>query len=220
MTEPARLLRQIQRFRDTEHWYKEIKFTDVTRRSLDTYRRVVDLLSLSSGHATEGPQFFCFVADRDQADPVVRFGTQWDAYGKLAEQLVTAVIRPDELLTLMADNYSTPNHVLFEEDLRAAVNRRLQRLAVVSVCRLDSQSCDGLQVADLLTSAVAFEFREYAGLASSNNPKAQLAAHVRDSLGTSTCLAGWRNASHSVAVYEHGFWRPADESQGLSGDDR
>jgi hypothetical protein len=220
LTEPARLLRQIQRFRDTEHWYKEIRFTDVTKRSLGTYRKVVDLLSLCEGRDNDNPRFFCFVADRDRADPVARFGTQWDAYGKLAEQLVTAVIRPDELLTVMADNYSTPNHVLFEEDLRAAVNRRLQRLSIVSVCRLDSRSCDGLQIADLLTSAIAFEFREHAGLASSSNPKAQLAAHVRDALGTSTCLAGWRNASHSVAVYEHGSWRPSGKPQGLSGDNR
>lgn len=215
LVEPARLLRALQKFRDTEHWYREIKFSDVTKRSLDTCRRVVDVCT-----STGGMQFFCFVADRDKADPVERFGTQWDAYGKLAEQLVTAVIRPDELLAVMADNYSTPDHVLFEEELRAAVNRRLSRLAVVSVCRLDSRSCDGLQLADLLTSAVAFEFRANAGLASSANPKAQLATHVRGSLGASTCLTGWRNTSHSVAVYDHGSWhpsRPRSGPQGLSG---
>jgi hypothetical protein len=121
--------------------------------------------------------------------------------------LVVAVLRPDELLSVMADNYSTPDHVLFEEDLRAAVNRQLRRLAVVSVCRLDSRSSDGLQVADLLTSAIAFEFRQAQGLASSA-AKADLAAHVRQALGAPSCLTGWRNSAHSVAIYDHGAWQP------------
>lgn len=115
---------------------------------------------------------------------------------------------PDELAAVMADNYSTPAHVLFEEDLRAAVNRRLDRLALVSVVRLDSRSSDGLQLADLLTSAVAFEFRASVGLAVPTNVKGNLATYVRRHLGASSCLGGWRNRAHSVAIYEHGSWQP------------
>lgn len=202
--EPARLLRRVQKARDQLHWYKELKFSDVTGRSLDVYRRVVDL-SLDHGDV----EFFCFLADRQQADPVKRFGSHWDAYGKLAEQLVVAAMHPDELVSIMADNYSTPDHVLFEEDLRSAVNRRLQRLAVVSVCRLDSRASDGLQVADLFTSAVAFEFRAKAGIASSSSVKAKLSEHTRAALGTTTCLTGWRNNCHSVQLYDHGAWSPS-----------
>jgi hypothetical protein len=198
-TEPAPVLRRIQKWRDQTHWYNEIKFGDLTARSLGLYEQVVDLV-LDSGDA----EFFCFMADRHVADPIERFGSQWDAYSKLAEQLVVASIHPDELVALMADNYSTPDHVLFEQDLRAAVNRRLRRLALVSVCRLDSKSSDGLQIADLLTSAVAFEFRIKAGLAKESTPKGVLAKHVRARLGTTTCLSGWRNAVHSVQIYRGG----------------
>jgi hypothetical protein len=198
-----RLLRGIQKLRDREHWYGEIKFTDLTRSALPFYRRVVDLC-LEPGLA----EFFCFVADRDVADPVARFGSPWHAYGKLAEQLVTASLHPGELLALMADNYSTPDHILFEEDLRASVNRRLRRLGLVSVCRLDSRSSDGLQAVDLLISATAFEFRANSGLASHTSPKGILAAYVRRGLGAESCLTGWRNASHSVAVYGHGVPSP------------
>ena len=120
---------------------------------------------------------FCFVADRRVADPIARFGSAWDAHAKLAEQLVVAACRPDELVALMADNFSTPDPVLFEQDLRAAVDRRLRRLALVSVVRLDSRSSDGLQAVDLLTSAVAHELRADAG------------------------LAGWRNGRHSVQIF-------------------
>lgn len=201
--EPSRLLRSVQKLRDQEHWYKEIKFSDATKGSLPFYRKVIDI-ALADGAG----DFFCFIADRHEADPIERFGTTWDAYGKLAEQLVVACLRPDELVSVMADNYSSPDEVLFEEDLRASVNRRLRRLAVVSVCRLDSKSSDGLQVVDLLTSAAAFEFRASAGLASASSPRGQLAEYVRERLGAESLLNGWRSARHSVAVYSHGAWTP------------
>jgi hypothetical protein len=201
--EPSRPLRRIQKLRDRWHWYKEIKFSSVTKDTLDFYECVVDEC-LSHDDA----EFFCFVADRRCADPVERFGSHWEAYSKLAEQLVVASLHPGELMSLMADNYSTPDYVLFEEQLRARVNVRVKRLAVVSVCRLDSKSSDALQLADLLTSAVAFEFRAASGLASKHNPKALLAAHVRQRLGTHSCLKGWRNTRYSVALYNHGIWKP------------
>lgn len=196
VTEPARLLRAVQKLRDRRHWYGEIKFSQVRERDLTLYKEVIDI-ALAPGAA----EFFCFIADRHVADPVARFGSTWDAYAKLAEQLVVASAHQTELLTVLADNYSTPDHILFEEDLRSTVNRRLRRLAVVSVCRLDSRSSDGLQVVDLLTSATAFEFRAAAGSASLTSHKAELAAYVRTALGTDTCLKGWRNSAHSVAVY-------------------
>lgn len=199
LTEPARVLRRIQKLRDRHHWYKEIKFGAVTSGSLALYKEVVDA-------CMDEAEFFCFVADRQKADPIERFGTSWDAYGKLAEQLTVAALHPDELVSIMADNYSTPDHVLFEENLRSSVNRRLERLAVVSVVRQDSRSSDGLQIADMLTSGAAFEFRAEVGLASTKKEKAQLAAHVRGALGATSCLAGWRSGSHSVQIYEHGAW--------------
>lgn len=197
--EPARLLRTIHRLRDRKHWYHELKFSETTRDSLDLMKRFIDLVL-----ADEAVQFFCFVSDTLAADPVARFGNHWDAYAKLAEQLVVACTGPDELVTVLADDYSTPNHVLFEEALKTSVNRRLRRLAVTSVCRLDSTATDGLQAVDALTSAVAYEFRAAAGLASTSSPKADLSAHARTALGTVSCLGGWRSERHSIAIYGRG----------------
>jgi hypothetical protein len=204
MPEPSRLVRKIQSFRDRTHWYSEMKFSRLSNRGLRLYEQIVDIVA-------EQPDasFYCFVADRATADPIERFGTHWDAYGKLAEQLVIATMRPGELIVVLADNYSTPNDILFEETLRASVNRRLQRLAVVSACRLDSKTSDALQVVDLFTSGIAFEFRQSAGLTSEGSPKVQLAEYIRSALGAPSCLTGWRNASHSVALYHHGSWSPS-----------
>jgi len=204
---PPTLLRAIQKVRDQEHWYREFHFTGVTRGTMKTYKKILDLCLGSTDL-----KFYCFVADRTQADPIVRFGDRWTAYQKMAEQLVLASISSPTVVSVLADNYSTPDEILFEEELKAGVNRRLNRLAVTSVVRLDSKTSDGLQVVDLLTSAAVFEFRAAAGLASLSNDKAELAAYVRAGLGVDSFLGGWRNENHSVQLYDHGRWVDPDGS--------
>jgi hypothetical protein len=198
--EPSDLLRAVQKLRDRAHWYQEIHFVDMTKKSLGFYKQVVDTI------AGADAQYSCFVADRDTADPLFRFGTPWRAYEKLAEQLLIGSIhnRSRELITVLADNYSTPDDVFFEKDVRSAVNRRLRRLAIASVCRLDSRAADPLQLVDLLTSAVTFEFRQSAGLASEYSPKAQLAQYVRDAYGVDTFLNSYRGPKMNVQIYREG----------------
>ena len=196
LAEPSRLLRQVERWRDRHRWYHELHFVDLTANTLPRYREVIDLVADGEG------DFSCFVADRDAADPVKRFGSPWRAYERLAAQLLIGSIRRREIVTVLADNYSTPADVVFEEDVRASVNRRLRRLAVASVVRLDSRAAVALQVVDLLIGAVTFEFRQSAGLAGARTPKAQLAKHVRERFGVASLLAGTReNPRLNVALY-------------------
>ncbi len=195
LSEPSVLLRKVQKLRDQQQAYHEIHFKNATRGSLPFYRAVVDLVAASDG------SFSCFVVDREAGDPVARFGSHWLAYEKLSEQLLLGTIRRRELLVVLADNYSTPDNVFFEQDVRASVNKRLKRLAVVSVCRLDSKTTDALQIADLLTSAVAHEFRQAAGMASKDNAKAILAEYMRRQYGVKSCLKGCKDDRLNVALY-------------------
>jgi hypothetical protein len=196
-SEPSRMLRAVQNLRDRRHWYKEFHFSAVTKDTLDLYKELVDVCL-----AIDDLAFFCFIADRTVADPIVRFGDAWTAYAKMAEQLIVASFPLGAVVTVVADNYSTPATILFEEDLRDSINRRFKRMAVTSVFRADSRAFDGLQVVDLFTSAAASEFRCAAGLASPSNPKSHLAAHVRECFGADSLLAGWRDARHSVQVFD------------------
>ena len=195
LSEPSVLLRKVQKLRDQMQSYHEIHFKRVTKDALPFDRAVVDLVAESDG------TFSCFVVDREASDPIQRFGSHWLAYEKLSKQLLLGTIRRGELLVVLADNYSTPDDVVFEQDVRAAVNNQLKRLAVVSVCRLDSKTTDALQIADLLTSAVAHEFRQAAGMASKYNAKAVLANYIRKKYGVKTCLRGFRNDRLNVALY-------------------
>lgn len=194
--EPSSLLRPLQKLRDREHRYGEIHFADLTRGASPFYKQVIDVVC-DSGAMT----FSCFVADRVEADPVARFGSKWAAYEKLATQLLVASISRRELVAVIADNYSTPDDIDFERDVRVAVNERLRRLAVTSVCRMDSRAADPLQLVDLLTSAVAFEFRQSAGLASATSAKADVAAHLRTRFGVQSFLGGHKSGAMNVAVY-------------------
>jgi hypothetical protein len=210
LTDPAKTLRAMQTLRDRRKFYGELHFSQVTKGTAPFYREVVDLL------ASSGESFSCFVADRTAADPVVRFGTSWAAYEKLATQLVIAAVRPAEIVTVLADNYSTPAQYSFEASVKRQVNRRLRRLAVLEVCRLDSKSADPLQLVDLLTSAVAFEYRQAAGVGSATSPKGLLAKYVRDSFGVSTCMGGCLGQTVSVREYEHSRWASRRSRAGQS----
>jgi len=196
--EPSVLLRALQTLRDRNHWYNEIHWVKITRTALPFYKQVVDVVA-----ATPTATLACFVADRNAADPISRFRTPWKAYEKLATQLIIGNISPGEIVAVLADNYSTPHNVSFEIDVKAQVNRRLRRLGVISVCRLDSRAADCLQIVDLLTAAVAFEFRQSAGLASSTTPKAELAEYVRQVFGASSFLSGFRSARLNVALFRN-----------------
>lgn len=183
LSEPSILVRRLQKLRDRHHWYKEFHFADLTRNTLPIFREVVDVIE---GYT--GTQFSCFIADRQVADPVARFGTHWLAYEKMAQQLLIGTISPGEIVSVLADDYSTPDDVTFEIDVRDVVNGRLGRCAITSICRLDSRAAAPLQAVDVLTSAVAFEFRQAAGQAGKTSPKAQLAEHVRDVFGVASWL--------------------------------
>ncbi len=193
--DPSTLLRSIQRRRDRKHWYDEIHFADLTRDTLPSYRDVVDILA---GNANL--RFSCFVADRSVSDPIARFGSSAKAYEKMAEQLLIGSIAPNEIVTVIADEYSTPDANPFEVVVKAEVNRRLKCLAIASVVLVNSKAAVPLQLVDLMTSAVEFEFRQDAGLAGRHSPKAQLAEYVRQSFHVATFLKGVRTQQVNVAL--------------------
>ena len=196
--QPNDIFRRVQKLRDKIHWYDEIKWVDLTMTSLPFYTELVGAVVDSNS------RFSCFVADRDVADPVARFKQDaWLAYEKLATQLLIGTSKPYELVSVMADNYSTPDSVDLEKQLRDEVNRRLKCLQAVTVSRLDSRSCDGLQLVDVLTGAVAFEHRQNAGLAGTKSAKARLAEYVRQVYDVETTLEGCKTGKLNVALYRH-----------------
>lgn len=196
--EPALIQRPMQALRDRESFRGEIKWHDATRGMLPVYQHVLDCF-----FRCPGAVFACFIADKRVTDPIARFGDQWRAYERLATQLVIGNIGPDEYVTVLADEYSTPPGVTFEESLRALAERRMRRRSILGVCRMRSIGIDTFQVLDLLLGAVAYEHKISAGILtySAASVKCQLLDYIRAGLGITSFVGGCRNTRVNVAVY-------------------
>jgi hypothetical protein len=129
---------------------------------------------------SDDADFCCHIADRRHGDLTARFRHHrypgHKAYEWLAAEVLHDAIGANEVVTVLADRLSTAPDVRFETDVANVVNQRRQRLAVSSVCRLDSRSTDGLQLVDLLLGATALDLRQ--GRTDAETQKQALLEHL------------------------------------------
>lgn len=207
ITDHPSLNTEVRALRRRHKYREEFKWSGITAKNLHVYVELIDLLVSSPA------KFSCFVADRHVADPVARFGDTFAAYEKLATQLLLGSIRPYELISVIADNYSAPNSRSFENAVLRECNGRLNRLAVVSVVQVDSAATAGLQLVDVLTGAVGFNFRANARLASHATHKGRVAAHLRAVCGVNDFNFGHADPDFNVKVYEHQAWLTKEQAR-------
>jgi hypothetical protein len=193
--EPYALLRPLQRMRDREKFYDEIKWNKVSGKKLPILRTAIDVF-----FGTREASFSAFIVDKQQYDVIARFGGQFAAYDALARQLVRGSMRRGEVLWVIADEYSTPPTVTFEENVRDYVNLKLRREAVAGVCRMRSSGVDLLQLTDILLGAVVFEHKLARGLAR-YKPKRELLEYVKHKAGAPTFLGGYQDDQLNVREY-------------------
>jgi hypothetical protein len=194
---PYELQRPMQRIRDKQHFYDEIKWNQVSAKKLPLLISLVDVFFASDA------TFSAFITDKQKHDVIKRFGGQFGAYECLSRQLVRASIKPGETMFLIADEYSTPPMETFEENVRDYVNRKLRRTAVAGVCRMRSSGVDLLQLIDLLLGAVVYEYKGSAGAVgmAKYKPKVQLLNHIKQKAGVKTFIGGHRDDRLNIADY-------------------
>jgi hypothetical protein len=184
LVDPAPLLRGVQRLRDKHGFRDELHWSSFDKGGLrgaaprlDFAKAVMDLF-----FAADDARFCCHIADRQNGDVTARFKGHPHAgeraYEQLASRVLREVIDDQEIVAVLADGRSTSPAVEFERDVSNSVNRASGRLAVVSVCRLDSRSTDALQVVDLLLGATALDLRQ--GRTGSGTQKQALLDHLLD----------------------------------------
>jgi hypothetical protein len=182
LSDPAQLLREVQLLRDRREDRRELHWATFDKSGsrgederLEFGKAVIDLV-FDSNDAR-----FCFhIADRRNGDLTGRFGNSPHAgelaYEALAAQVVRDMIDEEEIISIIADRRSTSPKVNFERDLANAINTAESRLAVASVCRMDSRSTDALQVVDLLLGAATLDLRQ--GRTETGSQKQLLLAHL------------------------------------------
>lgn len=165
---------QMTQLRDRAGWRKEAHFVDINRTTAHLYREAADILAASDC------RFVCCVVNKDDRDPFRSTREAWKVHAQLSIELLNAVIgRGQPILSVVVDALSTPITVNYEAYVATAVNRTHGYLAVAGVNRMDSRACVGLQLADLLTGAVAHQYRQrFDPAARAASPKGQVAQHV------------------------------------------
>lgn len=195
--QPELLSRNIQIIRDRAHFYEEMKWVKVDdrQRFLPQYEEVVRAFF-------EAPTttFSCYILDKRAIDPVVRFGNLWRAYEELAALEVAYNTHDDELVTVLADNMSTPASVDFEGELRKNVSERGKMIG--GVLRVDSRGVALIQVADVLLGAVAYAYKLDAGLIPSpSRAKVALAERIAGFVGVSRLSEPFRRRKFRITEY-------------------
>lgn len=182
LAEPAALMRDLQLLRDRRDFREELHWAnfDKARTRGDSSRlefaeEIMDLF-----FAADEAKFCCHIADRQNGDLTAQFRGHPHAGERAYEQLASKVLRDvldaEEIVSILADRRSTSPEVDFESDVARSVNRSANRLAVASVCRIDSRSVDLLQLVDLLLGAATLDLRQ--GRTESGSQKQHLLAHL------------------------------------------
>jgi hypothetical protein len=172
------LTRMMRNWRDRHRYYEEVKFSSLKKSLLPLYLELLDLFcSLPSA------RFTCFILEKKPGWET-RFGSIDKVYELLARKMLMGSCGMGEIITVIADEYSTGPRVRFEEEVAEWVNAEFGRLAITQVVRVNSKGVDGIQMTDLLLGAVAYDCKDNAGLISTTRDyKRQFVRALRGKLG-------------------------------------
>jgi len=184
MSDPSVLLNDVQALRNRHGFHDELHWAGFDKASSRYRQEQVELAKamMDLVFASSDARFCCHIADRRHGDLTAKFGSHRHAgekaYEALAAEILGETIDDEEIVSVIADRRSTPRKVTFELDVARSVNLARERLAVATVCRLDSRSTDALQLVDLMLGAAAFDLRQ--GRIEGESQKQQLLAHLLD----------------------------------------
>ncbi len=120
----------VRKFRQRIGWVGEWHFSGMNERELGHYKALIDLLREHAGWS------FCLtLADRSNFDVSAACGNRYLAYERIAAQSIAASMPKDAQAVVLADEYSMPGSVRFEEDARWCVNSKFGGNVVAGAVR-------------------------------------------------------------------------------------
>lgn len=165
------LLRAIRHVRDQTGFTGEFKYSEINKGSLSAYYAMIDALEESDAH------LIACIARR----PI---GADWRFYAEITSKVLRGNINRRELVGVVMDTITTPQGIGLDDVVRGRVNKSFSATSVVTAMCLDSRASDGLQVADLVAGAVAFEQRMMAGESGkANSIKGRVVARLKEAFG-------------------------------------
>lgn len=168
------LVNKLDRLRSTAGIRAEARFSNTNYSNLEFHKALIDAV-----HGSRG-RFAAVVVKRDNDHSDVK---QWKSQAFYTIEAIKFSMSDQERAAAIVDHVSVPREVNFEYFIQNAINSRYadDDKRLVSVVRMASEACWGLQLADLLTGAVHFSHRLDQGDGGLNpaSTRGQLAEHVR-----------------------------------------
>lgn len=194
------LARELRMLRDRFDYRHELHWSNFDKAALQHRDDVVQMAcaAIDLAFDSDGTTFRCLISNRAHGDLTTPFKKHryaaHKAYESFATRALNSIIDGTEIVTVLADQQSTPPAIRFEADVQNAVNAAKRRLAVASLCRLDSRCHDGLQLIDIMLGAAALDLRQ--GLdPESEAQKQQLLGHLLDRCGCNSFRPSGRRSA-------------------------
>jgi hypothetical protein len=198
LSQPYYLMNKLRYERDKQNFYDELKFNKLSKRNIGFAKFVLGAL-----FDARSTQFYSYSVDKEGEYFRREFGGDpWKAYEKLTIRLLKdAVLAPKEVLILLADHVTTPDHVRFEVEVKKTMNLQMKRLALAGVCRLDSRANDLLQVVDLVIGAISYDLKRSIGVTGKGDSnKISFVEELKKDLGATALTSGFRNRNFNIFV--------------------
>lgn len=195
--QPYYLDYEIQKLRQKEKFYDEIKFNKISKKNIKYNLKILELV-----FNTPGLKFSFLVINKDDIDFHIQFKDNlWLAYEVFAEKLLIGNISPREIATVLADYVTTPQDVKFEVNVKHFVNNHFKRLALSGICRVDSKGVNLIQITDLFLGAIAYCYKLESKLVLGDKNKKMFLNELKKRLKVTTFKGGFRNSSFNVFEY-------------------
>jgi hypothetical protein len=175
---PRRLMRNVADIRDLYDYRDEFKFNRISRGKFAMFCQLIDTLKQSDARIAA-----CVVDQASEANPFATSGPDWMAHARVTSALLAGNINRQELAAALVDQVTTPRNAAFDDTVREMVNRHMQSTSLVSVACADSTSTDGLQLADLIAGAVAYQRGHGTESTSPSSHKGKIAARLAAAFG-------------------------------------
>lgn len=216
MSQPYYLQSKLFFERSKIKFYDEVKFNKLSEKNVDFARTAICAL-----FETKSVDFYSYSISTKSDYYSKNFDQNpWLAYEQITLKLLEAALAQQEIIVLVADYVTTPKNIRFEVETKKKFNQKKKRLALAGVCRFDSRSNDLLQLVDLLIGAITYDIKFTKGLVGGSKHKLDIVSYLKNKLGTTTFINGFRNHNFNIFVDRTNYSKTAqneDENEkGLS----
>jgi len=164
---PQRLYNRIRKIRDKHNYREELKWANLDRSiRFDMAREFFNVF------LDEDVKFNSIILNKDELDFEKYYqNNMYKVYRSFTVVLLKLIIgkNPEEIITLLADDYFTPDNEDLEDAIKGIINDHYKKFVVSGVCQINSKSSDLIQLTDLILGAIIYDLKKQNGLVKKQN---------------------------------------------------